>query len=81
MVAFADRSLGFEPMKPHRTLMHDVFSFAVTLGGVVIMLASNVQGKDAQEVVVYYTDAESGEINFRRSATAWVAIWLLVVVM
>lgn len=80
MVAFADRSLGFEPMKPHRTLMHDIFSMAVTLGGIVLMLVSNAQGKGADELVSYI-GVESSGIKFRRSTMAWVGMWLLGVVM
>lgn len=80
MVAFADRSLGFEPMKPHRTLMHDIFSMAVILGGIVLMLVSNVPGKDADELVSYIGE-ESGGIKFHKSTMAWVGMWLLGVVL
>ncbi|TWU73201.1 hypothetical protein ED733_004397 [Metarhizium rileyi] len=79
MVAFTDRSLGLEPMKPHRTLMHDIFSLAITLGGIVLMVVSNVQGKDADESVDYKGE-ESDEIKLNKSTMAWLGLWLLVVV-
>lgn len=80
MVAFADRTLGFEPMKPHRTLMHDIFSLAVTLGGIVLMLVSNVQSQDADELVSYI-GADGGGIKFHRSTMTWIGTWLLTIVM
>ncbi|KHN99754.1 uncharacterized protein MAM_02607 [Metarhizium album ARSEF 1941] len=72
MVAFADGSLGFASTRPHRTLMYDVFSLAVTLGGIVLMIVSNVQGGGA---------VDGGGIDLHKSTMAWLGMWLLTVVI
>lgn len=82
MVAFADRRLGVAPTKPHRTLMHDVFSLAVTLGGVALMLVSNVPGREGRDPARHAGDeGPGGGIALRRSTMAWLGLWLLTVIM
>lgn len=78
MVAFADRRLGVAPTRPHRTLMHDVFSLAVTLGGVALMLVSNVPGGEGRDPA---RNPGDGGIALRRSTMAWLGLWLLTVIM
>ncbi|QLI63643.1 uncharacterized protein G6M90_00g017220 [Metarhizium brunneum] len=83
MVAFADRRLGVAPTKPHRTLMHDVFSLAVTLGGVALMLVSNVPGGEGRDPASHAGDEGpgAGGIALRRSTMAWLGLWLLTVII
>jgi hypothetical protein len=80
MVAFADRSMGFEPMKPHQTLMHDIFSLAVTLGGIMLMTISHVQKPEGEEVISY-DGLDTGEVHIRRLTMAWLGMGLLAVIM
>lgn len=79
-VASAGQSFGFEPMKPHRTLVYDTFSFAVTLGGLVLMLVSNATAQQGDEQVDYFGQ-DAGSIHFRKSSMTSVAIRLLGVVI
>ncbi|KAG8414622.1 hypothetical protein J3459_014211 [Metarhizium acridum] len=84
MVAFADRSLGVASMGPHRTLMLDVFSLAVSLGGVVLMLVFNVQGKEVHELARHAGEegeGDGGGTTFHRSTMAWLGLWLLTVIL
>ncbi|PHH91841.1 hypothetical protein CDD83_10091 [Cordyceps sp. RAO-2017] len=50
MLALGDRQLGFPAMSPARAALHDTFSLAFSLGGVVMILLSNAptrQGRAA----------------------------------
>ena len=47
MAAFLHPNFGFPPIVVGRALMHDVFGFAVTLGGLVLLLLADVPGTKA----------------------------------
>ncbi|KAM0253900.1 hypothetical protein ACHAQJ_007075 [Trichoderma viride] len=40
VVAKLDRALGFRPLSPARALLHDLFSLAISLGGIIMIIFS-----------------------------------------
>lgn len=42
MASLADRSLGFPRMSPARTMLHDLFSLAICLGGIIMIIFSGI---------------------------------------
>ncbi|KAK1249674.1 hypothetical protein MKX08_009677 [Trichoderma sp. CBMAI-0020] len=40
VVAKLDRAFGFSPLSPARALLHDLFSLAISLGGIVMIIFS-----------------------------------------
>ena len=48
MVSVADRSIGFPPLAPGRALLHDMFSMAICMGGVVLIVFSGYAMSDEE---------------------------------
>lgn len=82
MLAFADTSLGFEPIRAGRAVMHDIFALAVTLGGIVLMLLSGMQTTDPKLDKNYPRDTgDNQSIVFHKASMTLVGMYLLGAVM
>ncbi|PTB66145.1 hypothetical protein BBK36DRAFT_1200183 [Trichoderma citrinoviride] len=92
VVANIDRALGFRQLSPARALLHDLFSLAVSLGGIVMIIFSRysyaadgfaaLDSDSAPQVAsgVGQTDVISRE-GFSQVHMMAIAVWLLTSVV
>lgn len=50
MVSIADRVMGFPPLPPGRAMLHDMFSMAICMGGVVLIIFAGYAVKDEERI-------------------------------
>jgi hypothetical protein len=92
VVANIDRALGFQQLSPARALLHDLFSLAVSLGGIVMIIFSRysdaadgfaaLDSDSAPQVTAAagQTDVISRE-GFSQVRMMAIAVWLLTAVV
>ncbi|EHK21155.1 uncharacterized protein TRIVIDRAFT_70256 [Trichoderma virens Gv29-8] len=92
VVAKLDRSLGFQPLSPARALLHDLFSLAISLGGIVMIIFSRytyqadgfaaLDSDSSPQITgsVGETDVISRE-GFSQNKMLAVGVWMLTAVV
>merc|ERR1712000_109446 len=77
MIAQLDPTYNFPPMKPPRAVMHDLFSLVVTVGGLMLMLFSDLREERAAQVDDSFD--KGNDWNAKREVMD-VAQWMLAIV-
>lgn len=77
MIAQLDPTYNFPPMKAPRAVMHDLFSLAVSVGGLMLMLFSNLREERAAQVD---DDFQKGSDWDAKRKLMDIAQWMLAVV-
>ncbi|KAL6909245.1 hypothetical protein GGI43DRAFT_172181 [Trichoderma evansii] len=92
VVAKLDRAFGFNPISPARALLHDLFSLAISLGGIVMIIFSRYtyqadgfaallsSDSTAQITGGVDTDVISRE-GFSQNKMLAIAVWMLTAVV
>lgn len=78
MVAILDRTQGFARLSPSRNLMHDLFSLALTVGGIVLILFSesgpSYEFNDRRR-------SDGPDVSYSKNAMVRTALYLLAAVV